>query len=282
MLVCIVASVSIEAKKGSKEKNSKAKGSKEKNSKGKGSKEKNSKYSIEIPTSGNCEYVKDQKLSGRKIKKFKTDQLRQCCNRCFRMESCGGFSYDVRKKECTLVAPGGKFSKKKNTVSGRPNRPVTSVTRPTTEQPQCEEILECENNFVFDVKTCLCPCKDGFFGDYCEDYECNKRPTIDSQQGGICDSLSCNQPGVVNQCPFKCICQDACEELLQCDNGFVFDIDTCDCPCGPGFSGELCENFDCSGLEDYESSDLCNLLNCDDAGTRGLCPHKCFCDNTPF
>lgn len=66
----------------------------------------------------------------------------------------------------------------------------------------------------------------------------------------------------------------------NCSNGFTFNLASCKCMCGTGFTGRKCEFYDCHTLPVPDSFTLCPLLACGNPATDGACPFKCLCGGT--
>ncbi len=175
---------------------------------------------------------------------------------------------------------------------------LTTTSSPTTtsssNNSSCQAI-NCSNGFTFNFETCACNCGGGFSGEKCELYNCNTTPIPDSFT--LCPLLACGYPATDGACPFKCICggtsppptttvlttttgSNSCQPL-GCKNGFLFDIKSCKCMCGSGFSGNLCETYECTTSPVPDSSQLCPLLACIDMIVNGVCPFKCLCEGKP-
>ena len=65
-----------------------------------------------------------------------------------------------------------------------------------------------------------------------------------------------------------------------CQNGFSFDVATCACKCGTGFTGTLCQSYNCATSPVPDSSVVCPLVACGDPATNAACPFKCLCGGT--
>jgi hypothetical protein len=67
---------------------------------------------------------------------------------------------------------------------------------------------------------------------------------------------------------------------VTCSNGFTFNAATCACQCGAGFSGNLCQNYNCA-FTPVPDAPVCSLLPCDNSDSlNGNCPFKCLCGSS--
>lgn len=151
----------------------------------------------------------------------------------------------------------------------------------------------CQNGFVYDAALCRCPCTAGFTGSLCENFDCSLSPTPDSQvAGNLCDTLPCGDASTAGICPHKCLCQlsttlapttTTCAPLT-CAYGLKFDSATCSCPCRNGFSGTLCETYNCNLTPTVDSlfGPLCSVVQIQGcmADSSLICPFLCLCQST--
>jgi hypothetical protein len=170
--------------------------------------------------------------------------------------------------------------------------PVTVA--PVTAAPvtSCQP-LACQNGFTFNAATCSCKCGTGFTGSLCETYVCSTLPVPDSPT--LCPLLAatCSDASTKSACPFMCLCGGttaaptvapvtlapvvtSCQPLA-CKYGFVFNTGTCSCPCPAGFSGTLCETYNCATVPDPAAVGLCAVLTCGPESISATCPNKCLC-----
>jgi len=139
----------------------------------------------------------------------------------------------------------------------------------------------CSNGGTFDGANAKCVCTNKFIGSrcqvslfelsttICESPNCNNYPKDDA----FCASFSCDNQLGKTLCPEKCLCR--CPVVKKCVYG-TFDYNTCSCKCANhGFSGDLCENFDCTN-ENIEDP-VCASLTCSDTMVVSKCPKKCMC-----
>ncbi len=165
---------------------------------------------------------------------------------------------------------------------------LTTKVAVTSCQP-----LACQNGFNFDLAACACKCGTGFTGTLCETFNCATSPVPDV--ASLCPLLTCGDPATTATCPFKCLCTATTTTIttitttttlapvvtscqpLACQNGFNFDLAACACRCGTGFTGTLCETYNCATKPVPDNASLCPILTCADPVTTATCPAKCLC-----
>jgi len=174
------------------------------------------------------------------------------------------------------------------TTSTQSTTTLTTTSTATTSVVNSCTPLSCANGFTFNAATCSCQCGPGFSGTLCQTFNCNFTPVPDN--AAVCPNVPCDGSDFINgNCPFKCLCSGSTGASttttqcvpLTCQNGFVFNVATCSCQCGAGFSGILCENYDCSTTPIPDNALICPNIPCGNPTINGLCPSKCFCGNTP-
>ena len=153
--------------------------------------------------------------------------------------------------------------------------------------------LSCANGFTFNAATCSCQCGPGFSGTLCQTFNCNFTPVPDN--AAVCPNVPCDGSDFINgNCPFKCLCSGSTGAStvstattttvvtsctpLTCSNGFNFNAATCACQCGPGFSGNLCQTYNCAFTPVPDNAAVCPNVPCDGSDfINGNCPFKCLC-----
>ena len=156
--------------------------------------------------------------------------------------------------------------------------------------------------------TCACACSPGFSGTLCQYFDC----TSTIQDAPECVILTCSDPTEVVSCPRQCSapCASASTSItstatitvsttspgttttgttttvstttttvlqtcapLACSYGQLQNSATCACTCLAGFSGTLCENFDCAST--IQDAPECVILTCADPTEIASCPRQC-------
>ena len=103
----------------------------------------------------------------------------------------------------------------------------------------------------------------------------------------------CSDASIQDYCPKTCkLCQDSTTitdstttltdscRPLPCAYGHIFDAAACICTCQNGFSGTLCEIYDCNS--GYPDAPECDFIECQSADDPDkifwqYCPNKCLC-----
>ena len=145
----------------------------------------------------------------------------------------------------------------------------------------------CNNGGHFINDKCLCECYPNYSGDVCQNILCDVNPPL------LCLDLSTkeclNSVALYHFCPLLCgkcsqnttsthqaITTLSPTTIIQkpsCMYGQIFDITTSTCKCLTGFSGKLCEYFDCDS--NFKDAEECILLDCSIPIEVGSCPRQC-------
>ena len=166
---------------------------------------------------------------------------------------------------------------------------------PAPSGKKCPFNKQCYNHGTLNKTTCECECLPNYEGEFCETLFC----PAEHHDPSLCDSISvvhCWVDLVFNYCPFKCgkcslrpktpqpTTSTAETTKLECvakncKYSFGFDDEVeCKCICDKeGFSGELCEKFDCQNPVKDDEFYCDSEVDCSDEYDVSICPKMCLC-----